>query len=99
MFVFQIENFLGLFFFLTPYVHSVPRHRAKLAMHKQTSEGVRSQLLMLGWFRVGCGLATRRFLGKAGGRALVVGQCGSGATHRPPHIDPAPQPPRAWPCG
>lgn len=58
-------------------------------MHKQTSEGVLSQLLRLGWFRVGYGLATRRFLGKAGGQAAVVGQCGSDATHRPPRTDPA----------
>lgn len=73
MFVFQIENFLSLF--LTPL--NPQCCRAKLGMHSQTSKVVQSQLLGQGWSGVGCGLATSRFLGSAGGRAATVGPCSS----------------------
>lgn len=89
MFVFQIENFLSIF--LNPLCPQCCR--AKLAMHSQTSKVVLPQLLGQGWSGVGCGLATSRFLGSAGGRSAMVGPCSSGATHRPPRTDPAPPAP------
>jgi hypothetical protein len=84
MFVCHIENFLGLFF--NPLC---PQCRAKLAMHDQTSEVVLSWLLRLGWLRVGCGLATRRFLGTAGGRGIRGGTVWLGRHAPPSRTDPA----------